>query len=203
MVQAPVTAILIVFEMTHQFALIPGLMLGGLVSQMIARSMNRSNFHEAVLLQGGHQLEHIIPPRDLRSWQNLPVSAIAHFDPVVIRDLSDVALKETLGRYPYRYFPVVEDGKLKGIVARSEMEASIDELRPVRLDSAVTSRPGAIIRDVQQHFIESSTGFIVLSENPGGSKQSRKKHVTTRSKPPALPAEASSQENTSLRHHTQ
>ena len=34
-VQAPVTAILIIFEMTHQFALVPGLMLAGLVSQVM------------------------------------------------------------------------------------------------------------------------------------------------------------------------
>ena len=51
-VQAPVTAILIIFEMTHQFALVPGLMLAGLVSQMIARSMNRANFYEAGAASG-------------------------------------------------------------------------------------------------------------------------------------------------------
>ncbi|MEI8234699.1 MAG: chloride channel protein [Verrucomicrobiota bacterium] len=168
-VQAPVTAILIIFEMTHQFALIPGLMLAGLVSQVIARSMNHSNFYEAVLLQDGHQLEHIIPPRDLRSWQNLPISAIANFTPIMIEDRSEGALRDMLAQHPYRYFPIVESGRLKGVVARAEVEASLCEHRPVRLMPAITSRPGEIIREMQDRFIESSTGFIILSDSPVGN----------------------------------
>jgi len=168
-VQAPVTAILIIFEMTHQFALIPGLMLAGLVSQVIARSMNHANFYEAVLLQDGHQLEHIIPPRDLRSWQNLPISAIAHFEPVVIEDMSDWALTEILKQHPYRYFPVVEGRRLKGVAARTEVEAAIFERRPLRTEQAITCRPGEIIREIQNRFIEASSGFLILSDKPDGS----------------------------------
>jgi CIC family chloride channel protein len=168
-VQAPVTAILIIFEMTHQFALIPGLMLAGLVSQVIARSMNQANFYEAVLLQDGHQLEHIIPPRDLRSWQNLPISAIAEFKPVVIEDLSACALTDLLKQHPYRYFPVVEAGRVKGIVERTEIAAAISEQRPMRREQAITCRPGEIIRKIQNRFIEGSAGFLVLTDKPDGS----------------------------------
>ena len=168
-VQAPVTAILIIFEMTHQFALIPGLMLAGLVSQVIARSMNHANFYEAVLLQDGHQLEHIIPPRDLRSWQNLPISAIAHFEPVVVEDTSECALKDLLKRHPYRYFPVTVSGRLKGIVARAEMESALSDRRSLKLEQAITCRPGEIIREIQNRFIEASAGFLVLSDKPDGS----------------------------------
>ncbi|HEX4084659.1 MAG TPA: chloride channel protein, partial [Chthoniobacteraceae bacterium] len=75
-VQAPVTAILIIFEMTHQFALVPSLMLAGLVAQVIARAINPVNFYEEALEQDGHEMEHVIPPRDLRSWHSLPISAI-------------------------------------------------------------------------------------------------------------------------------
>lgn len=127
------------------------------------------NFYEEVLLQDGHQLEHIIPPRDLRSWQNLPISAIAHFEPVVIEDLSESALKVTLKQHPYHFFPVVNNGRLKGIAARIEVEASISERRPVRLEPAITCRPGKIIREMQHHFIDDSNGFIVLSEPSKGS----------------------------------
>src|SRR4051812_36058451 len=123
-VLAPVTAILIIFEMTHQFALVPGLMLAGLISQVIARSLNHINFYEAVLCQDGHDLDHLIPPRDLRSWQNLPVSALANFKPVVVNDLSAPALSELLERHPYGRFPVVMDGELKGIAVRAEIAAA-------------------------------------------------------------------------------
>ena len=61
-VGAPVTGILIVFEMTHEFSLVPALMLGALVSQAIRRRMNRENFYDELLIQDGHRLEHVRPP---------------------------------------------------------------------------------------------------------------------------------------------
>ena len=86
-VRAPVTGILIVFEMTHEFSLVPALMIGALISQAIARRMTRENFYDAILEQDGHKLEKLLPPRDLQSWQKLPVSAIANFQPVVLDNL--------------------------------------------------------------------------------------------------------------------
>ncbi len=71
-VRAPLTALLIVFEMTHQFSLVPALMFCSIVSQAIARLGGRHNFYDALLLQDGHELIRIKPPRDLESWQKLP-----------------------------------------------------------------------------------------------------------------------------------
>ena len=167
-VMAPVTAILIIFEMTHQFALIPGLMLAGLVSQVVARSLNHANFYEEVLIQDGHQMEHIVPPRDLRSWQNLPVSAIANFNPVFAEDLGEKALAELTGRAPYRYFPVMEEGKLKGILSRSEIEEAALSHRPVRLLPAAETLPGKTIRESQDALVESVSGVIILVDKQDG-----------------------------------
>jgi len=168
-VQAPVTAILIIFEMTHQFALVPGLMLAGLVSQVIARWLNHANFYEEILLDDGHQMEHLIPPRDIRAWQNLPVSAIANFKPVVIEALEEESLKELLTASPYRHFPVVKNNLLQGIAARTELERALFEHRPPRLEPAVTCLPGDRIREVQDLLIESSTGVVMLTDKPGGT----------------------------------
>lgn len=166
-VLAPVTAILIIFEMTHQFALVPGLMLAGLISQVIARSMNRANFYDAILVQDGHDLHHLIPPRDLRSWQNLPVSALANFKPVIAGDLSAAALSELLGRHPYRHFPVVEDGELKGIVTRQEIAEALAERRKPKLELAKTCQPGESIRESQMRLIQSSTGTLAITDESG------------------------------------
>jgi CIC family chloride channel protein len=92
-VRAPVTGILIVFEMTHEFSLVPALMLGALVSQAISRKLSRYSFYEEILVQDGHRLDHVIPPRDLQSWQQLPVSAVATFQPVAVLDSSTVELQ--------------------------------------------------------------------------------------------------------------
>lgn len=167
-VQAPVTGMLIIFEMTHQFALVPGLMLAGLVSQVIARKLIHENFYDQILLQDGHQMEHVVPPRDLRSWHGLPISAIANFQPVVLEDLSAAALQTMLTHHPYRHFPVVENGRLRGIAARTEIEAALLEGRAVRLQPALTCRPSDTIRASQNSLIESSTGTVVLTDKPDG-----------------------------------
>jgi CIC family chloride channel protein len=167
-VQAPVTAILIIFEMTHQFALVPGLMLAGLVSQAIARSINHLNFYDEILKQDGHDIEHVMPPRDLRSWQNLPISAIANFKPVVIADVSESTLKELLEHHPYQRFPLMENGHLKGIAARTEIAACLKEHRPPHWEPALTCRPAETIRESQGRLIESKTGMIALTNQMDG-----------------------------------
>ena len=99
-VRAPVTSILIVFEMTHEFAMVPVLILGALVSQAIARRFNRYNFYDAMLDQDQQNIERIVPPRDLRTWQQTPVSRIANFRPVIAEDLSAGGLKSSSRRIP-------------------------------------------------------------------------------------------------------
>ncbi len=167
-VQAPVTAVLIIFEMTHQFSVVPGLMLAVLVSQVLARMLVRHNFYDEVLLQDGHQMEHVIPPRDLRSWHNLPISAIANFTPVVLENLSEPSLKLTLETHPYRFFPVLENGRVKGMLARTEMQAALAARRTVKLQPARECRPSASIRESQSSLIESSTGTVVLTDATTG-----------------------------------
>src|ERR1700688_4262206 len=99
--------------MTHYFSLLPALMLGALVSQAISRKLNRRSFYEEILAQDGHRLEHVIPPRDLQSWQQLPVSAIANFHPIIVSDDTGAELQRLMGAHPYERFPVVLNGALR------------------------------------------------------------------------------------------
>ena len=124
-VRAPVTGILIVFEMTHEFSLVPALMIGALVSETISRRMNRHNFYDALIRQDGHQIEHVKPPRDMQSWHQLPVSAIANFRPVLLNDLSPAELTKALKLQPYQRFPVVNERALVGILTRKEAESAM------------------------------------------------------------------------------
>ena len=167
-VQAPVTAVLIIFEMTHQFSLVPGLMIAGLVSQLIARWCNHENFYQEVLTQDGHKMEHVIPPRDLRSWQNLPISAIAHFQPVVIENLESETIAQALEKSPYQRFPVLKDGALSGILLRVEVVLAETEARPVKPIAAVTAKPDQTIRQCQALLIESTCGLVVVVDEARG-----------------------------------
>ncbi len=168
-VGAPVTGILIVFEMTHEFALVPALMIGALVSQTISRKLNRQNFYDALLTQDGHQIEHVRPPRDLQSWQQLPVSAIASFQPVIVRSLDAAEIQALVKAHPYQRFPVEQNGRLAGILTRREAEQALTEKRPPKLEPATTCLRGQTIRDLQRLLIESASQFVVVLDRPHGS----------------------------------
>lgn len=117
----------------------------------------------------GHQLHHLVPPRDLHSWHNLPISAIANFKPVVVSDPSETALGELLEGHPYRHFPLVEDGAVTGIATRMEIENAIREHRPPRVERVVSCRPADSIRACQTLLVESATHTLVLTENVEGA----------------------------------
>jgi CIC family chloride channel protein len=167
-VRAPVTGILIVFEMTHEFSLVPALMLGALVSQAISRKLNRNSFYEEILVQDGHRVEHVVPPRDLQSWQQFPVSAIANFQPVQVQDLDPAQLRKLLQSHPYQRFPVIQGGAAVGILTRKEAEAGIAEKRPFKLEPLVTCLPHQTIRELQDKLIESTSLIVVVLDQPGG-----------------------------------
>ncbi|HVV70587.1 MAG TPA: chloride channel protein [Verrucomicrobiae bacterium] len=167
-VRAPVTGILIVFEMTHEFSLVPALMLGALVSEAISRKLSKHSFYEEILLQDGHRLEHVVPPRDLQSWQQLPVSAIATFRPVVVQDLSFPELEKVLRAQPYQRFPVVQHGGAAGILTRKEAEGALAEKRAPKLEPLAFCLPHQTIRELQQALIESTSLMVLVLDQPKG-----------------------------------
>jgi CIC family chloride channel protein len=62
-VRAPITSILIGFEMTHQFSFVPLLMIGTIASQAVSRGLCRTDFYNDVIEQDGIELELYMPPR--------------------------------------------------------------------------------------------------------------------------------------------
>jgi CIC family chloride channel protein len=168
-VGAPVTGILIVFEMTHQFELVPALMLGSLVSQAVSRRFSKENFYQAVLLQDGHNLDHVMPPRDLQSWRQLPVSAITNFQPAVLRGLDAETVRLALAKHPYRCFPVAIDGNFTGLLAREEAkEALARSLAPAARGGSVCL-PTQTIGELELLLIEAPHGLAVVLDKPGGA----------------------------------
>lgn len=167
-VRAPVTGILIAFEMTHEFALVPALMLGALISGAISRRMTHHNFYDELLRQDGHNIVHVVPPRDLNTWQQLPISSIANFHPVVITGETREAIGGTLESYPYNYFPVIEEQRLKGILSRQKGELALKTGEVPVLQPAVTCLPAQSIRELQHLLIQSPTGVAVLLDRPEG-----------------------------------
>jgi CIC family chloride channel protein len=168
-IRAPVTSILIVFEMTHQFSLVPPLMLAALISQAVSRRLARHNMYDALLEQDGHVVERFCPPRDLREWQKQPVSLLANPKPVVALSLELTQVQALLRNHPYTQFPVVIDGQICGVLTRAEADRAIREKRAPVLAKATISAPDLSLRAVEMQLIESQTGFLLLQDPASGT----------------------------------
>lgn len=168
-VRAPVTGILMIFEMTHQFGMVPALMLGTLVSQGLARLLGgQHNFYDEVLLQDGHEIHKVVPPRDLSAWRALPVSAFANRKPVVITELTPEHLRKVLATYPYAGFPVTVDGAVRGVVTRTEVERALRVGTPPNLEGPIVFRADQSLQEVDGLMIQSNTGLFLVADRDGG-----------------------------------
>lgn len=161
-VHAPLTALLIVFEMTHQFQLVPALILAAVIAQAIARRGGGVNFYDALLAQDGHELMKIKPPRDLGSWRSLPVSMVANRRPVAIPGLEREGLRRLLVTTPYQSYPVEHDGKPVGIVTRKAIQEALARGSEPPVEPVVTVFPAQTIHEASQQFIHSTQGLIVV-----------------------------------------
>ena len=117
---APITAILIVFEMTNDYAIVLPLMLATVIGMMVARRFERDSLYSGWLRRRGEHLEHGAD-RDVLS--RLRVSEAYDPNPQVIGESATVdQLLEHLGQGEQTEFPVV-DGELRlvGIVTLGEL----------------------------------------------------------------------------------
>ncbi len=174
-VRAPLTSILIVFEMTHEFALVPALLVGALISQAVSRGLLAHNFYEQALIDDGQIARTFMPPRDLRSWRQYPVSAIANFQPVVLTgaDLATTASLETAlaAHASFERFPVAADPEggrpAPGLLLRTEARRALDAgTFPPPLREVPTCQREETIGTAQARLIESRDGMVLILDRP-------------------------------------
>ncbi len=165
-VRAPITSILIVFEMTHQFSFVPLLMIGTIASQAVSRALCHTNFYSEILERDGIELERHMPPRSLVSLQSRPVSTLANFSPIFARSTYRDELQRLCAEYPYQQFPLVIDGQLLGLIDRGEiLSGQSPELEIERADSIPAH---LTIREAVAKMVENSMSLLVVlstSEN--------------------------------------
>lgn len=169
-VRAPVSGVLLVFEMTHNFSLVPALMLGGVVSIAVSKFLSKSGFYDEMLAQDGKEVCKVIPPRDLRSWQRSPVSRIANFSPYLLSGISAENVRTFLEETKYSRAPVVDDERrLLGIVTREKLKAAhacgkLSEITFVRTSFCSRETP---ICEVEKLLIDSEESIIPVTDDTG------------------------------------
>ncbi len=128
--RAPITAILIVFEMSNDYQLILPLMLASVLSTLLAEYLFTESIYTLKLKLKGITLHR---GRDLDLLQSLSVAEVMGTDPYVVSQ--DMPVTE-LGRYLQKThshsFPVVDKSlQLVGMVSLSDYERALE--RPDRL----------------------------------------------------------------------
>ncbi|WP_334319491.1 chloride channel protein [Termitidicoccus mucosus] len=127
-IRTPVSCILLIFEVTHQFAIVPLLLVATVVSQLVSRRLNREGMYEGMMRQDGEDPDRVLPPHDYHRWREIPCGALLERTPVAAASLEPGALRELLAAHPYERFPVrAPDGSIAGILTRREAERLIEE----------------------------------------------------------------------------
>jgi chloride channel protein, CIC family len=159
-VRAPITSILIVFEMTHQFTFVPLLMIGTLVSQGISRAFCKDNFYSEILKRDGVDLDRHMPVRSWTSLQTRSIASLATFSPVIASTQERSELRALTESHPYNLFPLVQDGVLQGLVARDEI--TNDGPGAVRILPAQTAPPETTVLEATKLMVDGSAPILIL-----------------------------------------
>jgi chloride channel protein, CIC family len=159
-VRAPITSILIVFEMTHQFSFVPLLMIGAIASQAVSRALCRTNFYSEIIERDGIELERHIPPRSFASLQSRPISTIANFFPIFASTTDRDELERLCTEHPYQQFPLIIEGQLVGTINRNKVLGSQSPRIEIDLMEAVPAH--STIKEAVDKMVGNSMSLLVV-----------------------------------------
>ncbi len=125
-VRAPITAVLLLFEMTQDYRIILPLMFSVVISTLLSEHWYRHSVYSQALEKFGINLER---GHDLNVMQQVLVSdAMATDVKTVSKDLSLADLQRVFITYHHHGFPVVDEkGELWGIVSIQDLEKAMQE----------------------------------------------------------------------------
>lgn len=149
-VRAPITSVLIIFEMTGDYGLVLPLMVANATSYVLARRARPSSIYEALLAQDGIELPDTESvPREPPMRAVVCLGDAAHAETVCIpARLSVTDALSLVATSPSPYFPVVRDnGTCLGIVRAAVLRAAREGASGLRVDALVQAAP--VLRDDQ------------------------------------------------------
>lgn len=121
--EAPITSIMIVFEMSNDYTIILPLMVCTVIATILGRRMLGSTIYEMKLVRRGIDWARVRRPRPLTQVR---VTMVEHTPPVVASPddlLRDVAMK--LEGTPEFVVPICRDGRFLGVALASDIAAEL------------------------------------------------------------------------------
>lgn len=170
--QAPLTSILIIFEMTNDYRIILPLMAATVVSTLLFRTLNEESIYTLKLKKRG--LSYPVGG-DVDLMASIPVrEALTHRLLSVPEEMTIAQFLEAMEREDHEWFPVVnEGGELVGVITADDAQRAVErnELEAKVLDYAtkelVVAYPDESLQEVMKKFDEGLGHLpVVTSENP-------------------------------------
>jgi CIC family chloride channel protein len=143
---APMTAVIILFEMTGDYRIIGPLMVATVVSSLLSEFLSRESIYTLKLSRRGVDVLGARP--DLLDTLPVGEAMTVEFEPVTV-DMPIAQVMEAFVRGEAPSQPVVdEDGRLIGIVSRSDAEEAVLQAdREVTAGDAMTPNPVTCFAD--------------------------------------------------------
>jgi CIC family chloride channel protein len=117
--RVPITATVIVFEMTADFNILLPLMVCSIVAQMAAEKLSPGSVYDRLLEQKGIFLTE---SEDTDPLSRIVVTEVMRRDPEsVVSNMTLTDLLEKFETSQHRGFPVIEDGRLAGIITQTDV----------------------------------------------------------------------------------
>ncbi|GCE94250.1 MAG: chloride channel protein [Arthrospira platensis PCC 7345] len=166
--RTPVTAVVIVFEITTDFNLVLPLMICSVVSYLVAEKIEKDSLYDRLLALNGIELETDQNP-DRVALNMLHARDVMQRQVETLEDkLSLEQVRSAFSQSHHRGFPVVNQGKLVGIISQTDMarinQQDISEQTP--LHKLMTPQPVTIYPDAPLSEVLYLLGRQKLSRLP-------------------------------------
>ena len=139
-VRVPVTAIVIVFELTANFELVLPLMISCATAYVVAESVSRGSLYQQLLAAKGinlreeNQVDPLLARLTATEVMQSPVETLSP-------DLSLDQTYQAFSKSSHHGFPVVEKGKLVGMMTQTDLGKFLGHSPSLTLQEMMTSRP--------------------------------------------------------------
>jgi len=171
--QAPITGILIVFEMTGDYKVVLPLMITCVISSLVARGLHPESIYTEKLARRGLNVK---KRKDIDLMATIPVEKVMTRNVITIDvDTNIVAARNFMLNYAFSGFPVEKNHNLMGLITyedvynqikKGETEGTIESLTRNKL---VTVTPADSLRTAIEIMARNDIGRIpvVDVDNPG------------------------------------
>ena len=144
--RAPLTAVILVFELTGSYGLVLPLMLASALATFISEQFHPESAYTMALARKGIRLPET---EDIDLLDTVLVSEVmSQVDETATPDMTLAQLDERLDRTRHHGMPVVDDGELVGIITVTDVERAAAEDGPRTVGDEMTVTPVTITPDL-------------------------------------------------------